>query len=223
MRRLYVLRPEPGASATVERAHGIGLDAAALPLFVVEPIEWPVPDPADFDNLLLTSANALREGGERLAALRLLPVLAVGGATAAAARSAGFDVVGVGDAGIDELLARAAPDAKLLHLCGEHRRIPASAQQHITSLPVYRSRALPAPAVQALRGQVAAVHSPRAAARLAELADRAFRATVRLAAISDAAAVAAGDGWEEVAVAAKPNDGELLALAARLCQNPQPK
>jgi uroporphyrinogen-III synthase len=47
--------------------------------------------------------------------------------------------------------------------------------------------------------------------------------TIQLAAISEAAAQAAGSGWEEIGVAEKPNDGDLLALAARLCQKPEPK
>ena len=33
MKRVLVLRPEPGASATVERARALGLDAVAVPLF----------------------------------------------------------------------------------------------------------------------------------------------------------------------------------------------
>jgi len=223
MRRLYVLRPEPGATATVERAKAMGLDAVAMPLFAIEPVAWTVPDPRDFDSLLLTSANALREAGDGLSALRSLTVLSVGEPTAAAARDAGFEVVNVGQGGVDDLLTRVAPDMRLLHLCGEHRRIPANAPQHIASIAVYRSRALPAPAVEALRGEVAVVHSARAAARLRELADGALRATIRLAAISGAAVVVAGDGWDELEVAAKPNDRDLLALAARLCQKPEPK
>jgi uroporphyrinogen-III synthase len=101
--------------------------------------------------------------------------------------------------------------------------MPASRVQRITSICVYRSRELPAPSLRALRGQVAALHSPRAAARLGELADAALRSTIRVAAISDAAAASAGRGWEELAIAANPNDGDLLALAARLCQKPEPK
>ena len=40
MRRVLVLRPEPGASATVERARRLGLDAVAIPLFEIEPVAW---------------------------------------------------------------------------------------------------------------------------------------------------------------------------------------
>ena len=73
MRRVIVLRPEPGASETVARARRLGLDAAAIPLFEIEPLEWTAPDPEAFDGLLLTSANAVRHGGEKLQALRALP------------------------------------------------------------------------------------------------------------------------------------------------------
>jgi hypothetical protein len=32
-----------------------------------------------------------------------------------------------------------------------------------------------------------------------------------------------GDGWESVEAAPEPNDDALLALAARLCNNPPPE
>jgi uroporphyrinogen-III synthase len=44
-----------------------------------------------------------------------------------------------------------------------------------------------------------------------------------IAAISAAAAEAVGDGWNEVAIAERPTDEALLALAARLCNNSDPK
>ena len=46
MRKLLLLRPEPGLSASAERARAIGLDVIACPLFRVEPVEWAAPDPA---------------------------------------------------------------------------------------------------------------------------------------------------------------------------------
>ena len=63
MSALLVLRPEPGASATVERARELGLDAVAVPLFEIEAMDWDAPEPGGFDGLLLTSANAVRCGG----------------------------------------------------------------------------------------------------------------------------------------------------------------
>jgi uroporphyrinogen-III synthase len=62
---------------------------------------------------------------------------------------------------------------------------------------------------------VAMVHSPRVAARFAQLAGD--KGAIALAAISAAAAEAAGEGWRSKAVAAAPRDEALLELAAKLC------
>ena len=63
MSKVVVLRPEPGASATLARAKAAGIDAVAIPLFEVVPVAWDAPDPSSVDALLLTSANAARHGG----------------------------------------------------------------------------------------------------------------------------------------------------------------
>jgi len=203
----------------VERATELGLDAIAIPLFELEAIEWSAPDPKQFDGLLLTSANAVNMGGRQLERLRALPVHAVGEATALAAEVAGLGVASVGKAGMDELLDSIEPEIRLLHLCGEDRRAPDAARQLLSCVTVYRARAVDAPdSLAALRGHVAAVHSPRAARRLAELVREEDRSSIRIAAISQAAADAAGFGWAAVNVATVPTDSALLALAARLCE-----
>ena len=218
MRRVLVLRPEPGGTATVNRARKLGLDAIAMPLFEIEPVEWRPPDPAEFDGLLLTSANAVRSAGEQLRELRILPAYAVGEATAEAARNAGFDIAATGDAGVDRLLASIDADLKLLHLCGEDRRPPSAAHQQIESVVVYRAKPIRAPDLRASANGVALIHSPRAGGRFAELVDD--RASVAIGAISQAAADAVGLGWAAVEVAQEPNDEALLALAAMLCNKP---
>lgn len=223
MRRLVILRPEPGASATAAAAESLGLEPLVLPLFAIEPVAWQAPDARTFDALLLTSANAVRHGGVELAALRGLPVYAVGEATATKARETGFTIAETGSEGVDALLERIDPALRLLHLCGEHRRTPLAASQSITQLPVYRSAALADVAgLERMSGAVVAIHSPRAGARLAELA--AARGIdisgTAIAAISAEAALAAGSGWENVEVADAPADSCLLALAARLCNKP---
>jgi uroporphyrinogen-III synthase len=218
MRRLFVLRPEPAAHRTVERARELGLDATAVPIFELEAVEWSAPRIDEFDGLLLTSANAVNMGGSQLERLRNLPVHAVGEATAIAAEVAGFGVATVGRSGVDELLETIEPGVRLLHLCGEDRRAPERAKQAICCVTVYRSRgADPPDNLEALRGQVAAIHSPRAAKRLTELVPEGERATIRLATISQAAADAAGSGWEDIRIASSPNDSALLALARGLC------
>lgn len=217
MRRLYILRPEPGASETLKKARILGIDAVAAPLFKIEPVEWDAPEAGSFDVLLVTSANAIHYAGEKLKDYRGLPVHAVGAATADAARDAGFDIASSGDSGVDRLLGSIEPDARLLHLGGEYRREPAAARQEITTVNVYRATALE-PDLGGIDEAVIAVHSPRAARRLGDLVGGQQRSRVRIAAISKAAAEAAGDGWACVEHAEEPSDSALLALAARLCE-----
>ena len=219
MRPLAVLRPEPGATATCDAARGLGLEPLAIPLFAIEPVAWEAPEQSAFDGLLVTSANALRHGGPELKKLRGLPVFAVGEATAAEARNHGFQLSSTGKGGVDDLLGSIDPDLRLLHLCGEERRDPAAPRQAITILPVYKAAEIEAPDLSPIVGAVVVVHSPRAGARLAELASRSGLETSRttLAAISREAARAAANGWEQVVAADEPNDDALLALAARLC------
>ena len=221
MRRVVVLRPQPGADATVAKARALGLEAVAIPLFEIDPVEWEAPDAGSFDGLLLTSANAVRFGGEGLAELRGLKVYAVGEATAEAARAAGFDVTATGDAGADRLLGSIEQDLRLLHLCGADRRETSAARQEITAVVVYSARAAANPDLRGVQGSVALIHSPRAGRRFAELVDD--RGNISIAAISATAAEAVGNGWKEVAVAEQPSDDALLALAARLCEKPDPK
>jgi uroporphyrinogen-III synthase len=220
MRQVVVLRPEPGASETTARARQLGLAAIAIPLFRIEPIEWTAPHPAGFDGLLLTSANAVRHAGRRIDGLRGLPVYAVGKATAAAAKRAGFVIAQIGTSGLDQLLVAMPAGIRLLHLCGEDRKVSTSNRHAVTQLVVYRARPIDSPPVGAIQGGVAMIHSPRAGRRLAELVRH--RSSVRVAALSPAAARAAGTGWEAIEAADQPTDEALLALAARLCNNPQP-
>jgi uroporphyrinogen-III synthase len=221
MRRVLVLRPEPGASATVERARQRGLDAFAVPLFEIEPVEWSAPDAASFDGLLITSANAMRAAGDRLQGLRGLKVYAVGDATALAARDEGFDVAAVGDAGVERLLASIEADLRLLHLGGEDRKEIGDARQDISSITVYRSGPIENPDLSGTAGAIALIHSPRAARRFAELASD--RGSIAIFAISPDAAEAAGHGWQSVESAERPTDDALLALAASLCNKPDPE
>lgn len=221
MRRLLVLRPEPGASATVERARQLGLDAFAVPLFNVDPVAWKAPDPCRFDALLLTSANAVRHGGGQLRGLRGLSAYAVGPTTAEAAARAGLEIAAVGNGGLDELLNSIAPELKLLHLCGQNRRSSVNASQEIVPVVVYRSMPIGGPDLSAAAGSVAMVHSPRTGRRFAELVHD--RGSIAIAAISQAAAEAVGAGWAAVESAPRPDDNDLLALAASLCDKPLPE
>jgi uroporphyrinogen-III synthase len=189
------------------------------PLFTVRGVEWEAADGA-FDSILLTSANGARFG------LRPeysgLPCYAVGSATAEAARAQGVSQVisGPSDGAAAVALMAEAGLKRALHLCGrehvalEHREIAIErrvvyAAEAATSLPVQAVAALS-------RNALTLLHSPRAAALFASFVPE--RERLRIAAISPAAADAAGSGWAEVHVAASPRDQALLELAARLCK-----
>lgn len=216
-RPLAVLRPAPGNAATVARIAALGRTAIALPLFATVALDWDIPDSAQFDALFFTSANAVRLAGAGLSALTTLPVYAVGAATAAAATAAGLHVAHVGDR--DGTALRAAADAagvrRALLLCGRDRTLD-SGGIVARAIGVYAADPLPIPAndIARLAGSVALIHSPRAAARLAALIED--RTAIRIAAISRAAADAAGPGWDTIAVAPRPDDDALIAVAAAL-------
>lgn len=219
MRRLFIFRPEPAARQTIAKARALGLDPVSIPLFELERLDWSPPEAHHFDAILLTSANAVRMVGGALDQYRFLPVYAVGEGTAAAAHEAGFGVAKLGSGGIDQLLIEVPRSSRLLHLCGEERREPSIKGHSITTVPVYRAvEKTEVRDLDGCSGQVAVLHSPRSASRLADLVDPGDRATIRIAAISEATGVAAGEGWEDVRAAIRPLDSELLALAARLCE-----
>lgn len=223
---VLILRPEPGASETARRARDLGLSARVASLFAVAPLEWEAPEPADFDAILFTSGHAAREGGTALGAFVHLPCYAVGEASAAAARKAGFRRVRTGPSDGEAALALMAVDGvrKLFHPCGRDFMPVGHPSIAIDRRPVYASNAiprLPEEAADALRGHaLVLLHSPRAAAIFGSLTDQAglARHGVALAAISAAAAEAAGSGWREVSIAAQPRDEALLELAAKLCK-----
>jgi uroporphyrinogen-III synthase len=220
-RPVAVLRPEPGNSATAARLAERGLTAIRLPLFQVVGLAWDVPDPSAFDALIITSANTLRHGGNGLGVLKSLPVLAVGAATANAARTAGFDVVAVGEADAAALIAEAATRGigRALHLGGREAMVAAGGVV-ARAIPVYASEAatIDAGQVAALSGSIALLHSARAARQLAMLIDQSGidRHDIAIAAISPAVAATTGLGWARINVATSPNDPALIDCAVSM-------
>lgn len=218
---VLILRPQPGADITGRRAEAAGLSALVSPIFHVAPLPWHAPDPATFQALVVTSAHAPRQAGPQLARYLFLPCYAVGESSAASARQAGFSDVRTGPSDADALrdLMRADGIANALHLCGRHH-LPLGFDERA----VYTSDALPfllPDALGALRGgAIPLLHSARSAAHFAHLVDAAGleRAAIAPAAISQAAADAAGTGWCHLAIAAAPRDQPLLECAAKLCK-----
>ena len=222
---LFVFRPEPGLSVTLETALAQGLEAHGCPLFDVEPVAWGAPPPEDFDALLVGSSNVFRHGGSALERLVKLPVYAVGEATAEGAREKGFIVARTGKGGLQALLD--APDfakRRLLRLAGEaHVELEVPEGVAIDTLVVYRTVPLDIPAscaAQLREGGVVLLHSGEAARRLREECERLDidRSGIVVAALGPRIAAVAGEGWQSIHTSGQPRDAELLALAEQLCQ-----
>jgi len=217
-RPLLVLRPEPGASATVAAARASGLEAIAAPLFTIRPLGWSLPDDPP-EAVLMTSANAARHGGRLMDGLKDVPLYAVGEATAGEARRAGFRRIVTGDGNAESIVALARRDGvrALLHLAGREHRDVMPDDIRIDLRIVYGAdavEALPNAARTMLTDAVVLLHSPRAARLFASLVDP---TDVAIAAISPAALTAAGPGWRIAEAAERPTDASLLAVAAKLC------
>lgn len=222
---LLILRPLEGALKTERRAKDLGLQAVVDPLFIVEPVIWSDSAVRDFDALLLTSANAVTHGGDQLDAYKLLPVLAVGQATARAAEKVGFHIAETGDSSGQQLLNQLETDRyrSILWLAGEQHSLLDPGKRQLDIVPVYRSRAiaLGQKAAACLEAEtVILLHSARAAKHLVTELDRLhiMRGQHHLAAFSAKVAAAAGQGWKSLHVADRPDDESLLSLATRLCQ-----
>ena len=117
--RVLVTRPRQQAAATADLLRRRGHEPLVDPVLVIEPVPLP---PLDVDGLaaaVVTSANAVPVLAETL---RGLPLYAVGTATSAAARAAGWPVAGTaaGDgAALARLLTAELRSGRILHLGGE--------------------------------------------------------------------------------------------------------
>lgn len=211
---LLLTRPRSEATAAALRTRGHVVTIA--PLMAFETIDWHAESP---EVIMLTSPQAAEAAARAI--VWKVPVYAVGAATAAAARSAGFADVRDGGGTAQALVDRIAADgfARVLHLAGADRTpIDVPDALKIDIVTVYRARLLPLEAMP----QVDAVllYSARTAAHFAAEADRlgVARAGVAIFALSPAVAAAAGPGWREMAVADAPNEASMLATIDAACQ-----
>jgi uroporphyrinogen-III synthase len=212
--RVWVTRAEPGAGATAARLADLGHVPLVHPLLVVRPLDATI-ELAGVEALTFTSANGVRAFADRWGA-PALPVFTVGGATAAAARAAGFiDVVSAdGDVGDLTALIAARRPGRILHagareLAGD---LEGDLRQHgveVRTVAVYESVAAPAPDPLPDANAVL-LHSPAAARGLAAVA--AARSLWALCISPAAAAPLQNAGFGRVATAPFPNEAALLKL-----------
>lgn len=226
-RRVLITRPAPGAEETAARVAAMGFDPVLAPMLAIRALPL-ARLPERIDAIVLTSRNGVPGLS---ASLHAIPVLAVGAATAAAARAGGFSDVRSADgdaAALRGLVRRTLPAAPALLLptargqggalaaalradgCVVHRRAVYEARP---------ARTLPQPARAALASGL------RAALFFSAETARAFVAAVRRAGLdtetraADACAIGGAAGvaletlpWRRVRVAARPTQDELLAL-----------
>lgn len=209
--RILVVRPQPGADATAARLMALGHEALVHPLLATQAVDWALPTAAP-DAVILTSAAAVHHAGPQADALKSLPAHAVGEATAAAARAAGWADVAAGPGTVQALLDGLQP-GRYLHLAGaEVTAVTVPPTLSLARVTVYATPLLPLPAL--LDAQAVLLHSPRTAAQFAAEWDRlgGRRADVALFAISAATLAAAGGGWASASAAREPNEAALLAM-----------
>ena len=231
--RIWIARPEPGATRTARQVSDLGHDPLVAPVLAMVPTGDALPAGA-FDGLVITSANALaaltRLGGSAI------PAFCVGSRTAEAARAAGltriFDAQGDA-AALARLVQESLPaGSRLLHLAGAERKAEpaaslAEAGYSVTAHVAYEMRAisrLPAPVAHDLGDRVlhAVLHYSRRSAETAlELAisagfGGAFRSLTHYCLSADVAAPLLAGGSRLHVVAARPSEESLLARLAGL-------
>ncbi|MGC5779590.1 uroporphyrinogen-III synthase [Methylobacterium sp. NFXW15] len=229
--RVWVARPEPGASRTGAALAGLGHAAFVAPVLAVRPVDGPLPE-GEFDGIVLTSANAVEALERRL---RGVPVFAVGARTAEWAARAGFGPVieGPGDgAGLAAVVAqRLPPGGRLIHVAGAERKPEPAASLDRAGFRLVTHIAYRAEALPRLPGEIehaladgtleAALHYSNRSARIAaSLCDAAglrgaFRALEHYCLSADIARTLEEADIRVHFVAAEPRETALLGGLAR--------
>jgi uroporphyrinogen-III synthase len=217
--RIWVTRAEPGASRTAAKLRARGYAPVVAPLLDVHALPAVI-ELEGVGALAFTSANGVNAFASRCPE-RALPVFAVGGWTAKAARDAGFGEVASADGDVHalaDLIAARARDLRGLVLTPGPREpagdlAGALAAQGIPARALALYESLPATASPASVGPVDAVlvHSKKAAERLAAVfADRPGPAVFCISAA--AAQPLAGRPFASLVFAARPDEESLLGM-----------
>lgn len=230
--RVLITRPEEDAELLVKDLAALGIGADVAPLIRIAYADGPAPDLAGVQALLVTSANGIRAFA-RLASERGLKVLAVGDASARAARNLGFTDVASAGGDVDDLahltVSMLEPDGgALLHVAGSkvagdlaglldtagfaYRRAVLYGAETAVVLPAVAQEGLAAG-----RYDGVVFYSPRTGDTFRTLIEAADMASgvAGLCAYCLSANVAARVSslpWARVAVAERPDHAAMLAL-----------
>jgi len=229
--RIWVARPEPGATRTASRLAALGHAPLVAPVLAAAPTGTPLPGGC-FSGVLFTSAHAVRAlSADDCARLHAVPVFAVGARTGALATAAGLNDVRVADgdaAALVRLVGASLPaPAALLHVTGVERKAEPAASltlagYRVSACEIYSMRALPSlpPAVAdalATGALDAMLHYSRRSAEVAQdLATEAgrsgaFRALTHYCLSADVAVPLVAAGVAVHFVPESPNEDALLA------------
>lgn len=218
-RTVWITRAQSGADRTAERLSGLGYTPVVAPLLTIRPLEVR-PDLTGIQALAFTSRNGVKAFAAG-SPLPLLPVFAVGDATAAAAREAGFTDVRSADGDLRALAAlirtegasrvilhpaAAEPAGDLAALVGDAARI--------TTIAVYEAVETDTPAPETW--DIVLIHSPRAARALAvRLSSGAVGGRIAVAISPAAAEPLTALGFAEIRIAEAPTEDSLLAALGK--------
>jgi len=233
--KALVTRPRDDAAALVRALGERGIESILAPMLTILPTAHAARHLAECltgaQAVLFTSANGVRAFAAA-SPRRELPVLAVGDASAAAARIAGFRSVASAGGDVDDLVdlvaAHLSPKGgALVHAAGMTVAGDLAGRLGALGFAVHRAtlyEAVPAAALDpdtaaAMRRGGAALalfFSPRTATTFVRLAaaagvEDACRAMAAIALSPAVAAALAALSWRTVRVAAKPREGDLLA------------
>lgn len=218
--RVAITRALPDAERTADNVRAYGAEAILAPLLTIVPCGYDT-STEGAQALIFTSANGVRSFPDARGARERL-VLAVGDATAEAARAAGFLDVRSADGDVAALAAMAKsalnPAAgKVIHFGGEHLAGDLSGQLQAAGFSVERRTAYAAVAAQALPApfqaplDIVLFHSARAAETFVSLGGRSSE-ELTAGCISPAVAAAARKArWRRIIVAPAPREDALLA------------
>lgn len=224
MKRVAITRALPEAERTGERVRALGAEPVIAPLLTIVPCAYNT-TVEGAQALIFTSSNGVRAFPDVRGA-RGCVVLAVGEATAEAARAAGLlDVrAAAGDVASLAALAQRELDprgGKLIHIGGEHLAGDLAGQLRTAGFRVERRLAYSAHAAIALPAafsgplDIVLFHSARAAETFVSLGAPGA-AQLTAGCIGAAVAEAAGKApWRRVIVSPAPREDVFLAAALR--------
>jgi uroporphyrinogen-III synthase len=229
--RLLVTRPEPDNERTAAELRARGHEVMVAPMLRVEPVIDADLGAGPWAAVLITSANGARAiaAHKRRGELTALPVLAVGQASATAARAAGFSDVTSADGDGGDLARLAAVRVSgaampLLYLAGEERARDLGAELAASGLKVATVAVYRTVKVAALPDDVRAALAAGAVEGVLHFSRRSVESyldcardgpalqPIHYCLSARAAEPLQAAGASRIRVAAKPDEAGMLAL-----------